>query len=76
MLSILKYLKLQKELHNFVTDNVFRQKVKTQQQQNKKIKHKHSCRCRELNTGPLGPKPMRNHCTIESTENIDCSQSI
>jgi len=37
MLSILHKLKFQKELQNFVTNNVFFwQKVKTQQQQNKK----------------------------------------
>ena len=39
MLSILNELTLQKELHNFVTDNVFRTKNKnTQKQQQQNIK--------------------------------------
>jgi len=67
-----------------VTNNVFldkkvnTQQQQQQQQQNKKIKHKKNpCRRRKLNTGPLAPKvDLRNHCTTESTESIDCSQAV
>jgi len=51
--NLLNKLSLQKELQNFVTNNVFwDKKVKTQQ----KIKHENPCLCRGLNPGPLASK--------------------
>jgi len=69
MLSILNKLKLQKELQNLVTNNVFWQKVKNNNNEN-------PCQSRELNPGPLTKKRMRYHCTTKTTERIDCCQAI
>jgi len=76
MLSILNKLTFQKELQNCVTNNVFGQKVKTQQQHNKKSKIITYADARNWTRDLLHPKQMRYHCTIESTESIDCSQAI
>jgi len=51
MLSTLNELTLQKELQNFVTNNVFwTKKVKTTKH---KFKQKSSCQSRELHPGPM-----------------------
>jgi len=54
MLSILNKLTLQKEMQNFVTNNVFLTKSKNTTTTKQVIKHKNPCR--ELNPGPLASK--------------------
>ena len=50
--------------------------VKTQQQQNKKSNIKTLAANGDWTRDLLHPKPMRYHCTTESTDSIDCSQAI
>jgi len=56
MLSLLNKLTLQKELQNFVTNNVFLDKKVKTTTTKQKIKHKKPYRSRGLNRGPLAPK--------------------
>jgi len=65
MASKLNKLKLQKELQNFVTKGMFRQKVQTTLAGTGNW-------TREL----LHPKRMLYHCTTMSTESIGYSQTI
>jgi len=73
MLSILNELTLQKELQNFMTNNVFRtKKVKTHQKQNKKSLPEPGIKPGTAHT-PVG---CNNLLTTYSTEHIECSQAI
>jgi len=56
MLRILNELTLQRELQNFVTNNVFLTKNKTTATTKHKIKQKNHCQSRESNPVPLAPK--------------------
>jgi len=75
MLSILNKVTLQKELQSSVTNSVLWATSKNTTTTKQKIKHKTACWSRALNPG-LHPKRIRYHCTIESTESINCSQAI
>ena len=53
----LNELKLQKELHSFMKNNVFlTKKSKNTTTTKPNIKHKNLCQSRELNLGPLAPQ--------------------
>ena len=72
MSSILNELALQKELKNYMTDNVFYHTQK-QQQQNKKSKHKIFPRAGNWTREISHRRRMRYLYTTESTETIDIS---
>ena len=77
MFSILNKLTLQKELQNFVTNNVlFDKTLKNTKTAKQKIKHKNACRSRELNPGPLAPKAGAIPLHHRETESINCSHAI
>jgi len=76
MLSILNKLTLQKELQNFVTNNVFLDKKLKHNNKTKKSNIKTLTGAGNWTRDLLHPKWMRYHCTAESTESIDCSQAI
>jgi len=67
MLSILNELTLQKQLQNFVTNNVFLTKKQNTKSNIKSI-DKAGNRVRDCSH----PRRMRNHSAIESTESSHC----
>jgi len=74
MLSILYKSTLQKELQNVVTNDVFLQKSKDKTTIKKQ--HKTLAGAGNLTRNLSHPKRMCYHCTTESTDIIDCRQTI
>ena len=71
MWSILNEITLQTELQNVMTNNVFRQQVKSQQK-NIKI----YCQSRESNRDLLRRSQMCYLLATDTNESIDCSPAI
>ena len=74
MLSILKSLTLQKDLHNLVTKNVFWKKNENTITTKQKIKHEKPLgnRTRDLSHS----SQMCYLCITESTNSINCCQAV